>query len=779
MIKRGKINNKLAKAQALGIILNLVIAIVAVSVIISLESGVVGADLTPAEIERAKGLLKESGRRFTDEENKLLGKYQNEMGSLLNFPSDLPAIEPTPSQAAAAATLPEVKVGGKLKSSWEEQVEEELGPQTDRDTELDDVDETLDGDGEEGGYGYLAKLFKVEGPLVGNLLQGVQWAGVAYGATAMIGGLIGLDDEPWFTAAQAGLSAGLFAYQATQGLATKFAGAGAESFFAGSGAGIVGLGVGIAVFLLMYKDVSYKTVSFNCMQWEAPIGGDDCEKCNDELEPCSEYRCRSLGQACGLVNVGTSKELCVDLSKGDVKSPSIRPWKDVLTDGYRYIPAGERPPEWGTRIARQGVGKGCIAAFTPIEFGIQTDKPAQCKIGFNIEETYDEMEFYFGEDSLYKYNHTQRLNLPSPDAINDFAEADEETTGGLTIQNDGRYELFVRCRSANGYYNRDAYIVKFCVDEGPDTTPPVIEEFSIEDGSPVQFEVDELEIIAYVNEPADCKWSKTDQNFENMENEMECAKNLWEMESNMYYACKGDLTGIEDRKANKFYFRCKDQPWMSEDKRNTMAQSKILNLLGTQPLNIDIGSIRPVSGDTISGATTTVPVYLELQTQNGYKDGEAECYYSLDNSTFVGFYETNSHKHKQRQDLKTGLYTYYFRCVDLGGNADSAETSFTVYVDTAEPTVVRVLYYSDSLEIITDEDAVCYYSVDDNTACNYEIGEGSLATQMVYSGSNDNTKHFGEWYVDTNYYIKCMDENGKQPLPTQCSIIVRPVEIEE
>ena len=104
-------------------------------------------------------------------------------------------------------------------------------------------------------------------------------------------------------------------------------------------------------------------------------------------------------------------------------------------------------------------------------------------------------------------------------------------------------------------------------------------------------------------------------------------------------------------------------------------------------------------------------------------------------------------------------------------------TTFSVYVDTQPPNVVRVLYNSDSLEIITDEDAECYYTTNENTKCNYEIGENSLGTLMAHLNADNKKEQIAEWNLNQNYYIKCMDINGKQPNPTECSIIVRPVEL--
>lgn len=589
-------------------------------------------------------------------------------------------------------------------------------------------------------------------------------------------------DSPWGSSLGNALQAG----GTVAGLSSLFG----ESI--GAHAPFIGLGVGALVFILTYKKIEFETVFFTCQPWEAPIGGEDCEKCNDAIHPCSEYRCKSLGQACELVNKGTEKELCVWKNPKDVNSPSIRPLENALTKGYVYVPIGIRPPNWGTEIKPQK--DDCIPPFTPIQFGLETDKPAQCKIDFLIKEGggqvegqepvrpinplgYDEMKFYFGSNTLYDYNHTQTLSLPSPDTVNRVGELNVNETGGLEIRNDGNYNLYVRCRSANGFYNADPYLINFCVEKGPDLTPPTIEETSIRDGQPVNFGVDKIEISVFTNEPSNCRWARdNDLSYQDMTNEMTCANNLQDIRDNMLYECRTTLTGIQDRKENLFYFRCEDQPWEAVNNRNRMQAGKPFTLAGTQPLNIKDGSVIPEHESVITGATTTVTVNLELETQNGYKNGEASCLYSPNNETYIKFKDTGTHLHKQSQDLVQGTYTYYYKCVDLGGNLAETSTTFEIFIDTTPPIVARVLNDGNRLKIITDEDAICRYANDPNVQCNFDLslGEGN---PMRYPQQDVENEHLAEWKPDNNYYIKCQDINGKQPNPTECSIIVRAVEL--
>jgi len=125
--------------------------------------------------------------------------------------------------------------------------------------------------------------------------------------------------------------------------------------------------------------------------------------------------------------------------------------------------------------------------------------------------------------------------------------------------------------------------------------------------------------------------------------------------------------------------------------------------------------------------------------------------------------------HEQRQDLTSGTYTYYYKCVDLGGNTAYNQTTFNVDVDSSAPVVVR-MYKESGLKIITNENSTCSYS---NKDCNFNIEDG---INMPY---DKDEIHTAEWNINQNYYIRCKDEYDNQPNPNICSVIVRPFEILE
>jgi hypothetical protein len=580
------------------------------------------------------------------------------------------------------------------------------------------------------------------GILSSSLFQGLLTAAFVGGLVYFIADAAGADDVTTKSLAFSA-GAGVFTYSL---LANTLG-------FGGLISGIAGLGVGAVVFALLYKKEKKRVVQFQCMAWEAPLGGDDCGECNnDPLRLCSEYRCKSLGQACELVNKDTKEEKCIWQNPNDVNSPIITPWDGALTEGYQYSNHDTLPTSLGTKIVRGA--NSCVKPFTPLEFGIFTNEPARCKIDNVHTEKLEEMQFFFGENNLFRNNHTQKLNLPSPELV------EEES---LEIGAGQIYDFYVRCQDANGNENIQEYVFNFCVDDSPDTTPPIIVDTSIISGSPVAFGIGEIDFSVYVNEPSECKWSIQDKNYEDMETSMSCASSVTEINAELLYSCSTTLTGIKDREENKYYFRCKDQPSKPDNERNVNVQSFELSLMGTQELNI----INVEPNGTITGSTDSVNVDLEIETSNGANEGEAICYFSGtgNEGSYVSMFETGSFKHKQTLSLTSADYEYFFRCVDAGGNSDEANTAFTVFVDRQPPMITRAYRELDALKLVTNEDAACVYSLNN---CNYNFDEGIA---MLYSNPSIMTSHYSEWQPNLAYYIKCRDEFGNEPSPNACSLV--------
>ncbi len=487
--------------------------------------------------------------------------------------------------------------------------------------------------------------------------------------------------------------------------------------------GIAGVANTIAWFYMLYKtfdnvaaETKEKELVATCDLWQPPPGGKNCEKCNNPNKPCTEYRCRSLGQTCALVNKGQANELCVNIAPNDANSPIITPLKDVLKRGLTITKSAD-----GYTINER------IPTFTQLTIGIKTNEPAQCKFSNEQGIDYDEMQAPFG-DSLYKYNHTATFTLPG-----ELAEKDnlQKTSGG-------NYVTYVRCRDYSGNKNERDYFIKFKIDPTPDLTAPVIEKTSIDNNIMIPATTKQTELSIFVNEPSSCKYSTIDQDYTKMENEFQCVQSGFSASSlnQGLYECKATLTDIKVGK-NEFYFRCKDQS------NNVNQESYKYTLTGTEPLIIT--SVGP------EGTFFTNNITLTVTTAEGAEDGKAVCAYETSEINFenmVKFINTNSQRHSQPLTLPNGRYTFYIICKDIGGNIAKNSTEILITADTFPPKLTNIYKDGTIIHFTLDEEATCEYSIKEQ----FTFGNG---TPTVAEGNkhklsiDENTDH---------YYIQCKDK---------------------
>lgn len=614
-----------------------------------------------------------------------------------------------------------------------------------------------------------------EGTFTGALWQGVQWAGY----TTMVIGLINLFaskssigkyTEPLQWAAPAGMFVGKSLWDMTSGggylrgtWIDKGGWMGNEGFFGlgemGQWASVgIGLAVAAAIYIALYKDESYENIIFTCDPWDAPVGGKDCERCNEGELPCSEYQCRSLGQACELENADTDSPMCFWKNRYDVTPPVITLWEDVLTAGLKFSPlTASAPKDNGTKIVSSS-GKECIPAYTPLAIGIKTDEPARCKVDLTSKNNFSDMSFNFG-NSIFEYEHILAMSVPG--------QTVEEGEQKVEIQNGGVVQLYVRCQDPNGNTNEGNFVFQFCVDDSEDVTAPLILGTNILNDMPIAFNTSEVPIEVYTNEPADCRWDMLDKGeYEEMKNTMSCTSHATEINAQMVYTCRSTLTGIKSGtgNSNNFYFKCRDQPGATSG-RNTNAENYKLTLHGTQPLVLDY--VTP-SEMTIKDNTNPVNLAITARTSAGYKDGQASCYYKLSEyEDYIMFFETGGASHSQKLSFVPGEYNLSIKCVDLGGNSAEKRAVFNVESDRIPPHVQRIFKEENNLRIITNEDAECVY---DSLNCNFQFSDGIAMTSV--GGVNQYT----EWRPHQTYYIKCMDSYGNQPNADSCTIRIRMTE---
>lgn len=500
-------------------------------------------------------------------------------------------------------------------------------------------------------------------------------------------------------------------------------------------------------------DVKKKVVEFQCQPWQAPLGGDKCSQCGKDDYPCSKYACQSLGQSCQLINEGAKEQKCVDINPGDVSAPIIGPLNNVLSPGFKYQEVSDK----GVKIVSDD-NDGCISSYQNIVFGISLNEPGYCRYEYESKSNFDNMGLDFGSRNLFLYNHTQFFTIPDLTSL----------VPGLDPNRRADLNFHIRCidSKGNGKDSKE-YLINLCVKPGFDITKPIItgrEPFS----EFVKFDAQKLDASVFVSEPAECKWDLDNVNYDSMKYSMQCENDV--VERNSFFGWKCGTTFPIEKTENKFYVRCKDQPWYGENwqgegsenietnetKRNVMTESYEFIVKRTKAtLNIDY--IKP-NGTLIFGVVPAT-VVLEAKTSGGI-DGKATC------KLFGGeLQETFGTIHKQTfNQIFSGNYEFPIICTDSAGNEAQALSSFTAELDVDSPRITRAYNKDNNLIIATNENAKCAFVEQDKVGnCNFEF---SNATMM----SGEEKIHTTSFDKDS-YYIKCKDnfENA----PGKCSIVVK------
>jgi len=500
-------------------------------------------------------------------------------------------------------------------------------------------------------------------------------------------------------------------------------------------------------------------VSFDCLPWQAPTGSDDCSECNnDDLRPCTEYRCTSLGQACKLINENEENPTCEAIPyepNPPVITPGIIFKVDLLAEEIENIIDIDEDYEFtdieDDYASLRRVDESCIPEFTRVLFALDTDEFAQCKYSFqNTEDNYEDMIEYPLELTRYTENHTFGIEMPSLQSLEVY-----NVTGDIREMY-GNMNMYVRCQDYHGNFNLNPFVVNFCINTGPDLTATRINKFEPSDNSFIAYNVSEIPLRIYLNEPAECNYDTTPaMEYDLMSNTMTCDTGIFNR-SIYGWTCDTTLTGLVNAE-NNFYIKCKDQPWLpiiNDSQRNINQEDIVFTLQGSEsPLVID--SILP-QGEREAGFEP-ISVDLIVETSGGAEQGKAICEYGFESydEMIDQFRETFSDYHKQNFNMMMrGEYNHYVTCEDIAGNLAYADTNFELTIDTSAPVISRIFKEGNYLKIITDEEAECYY---DLAKCSFNIDD---AKKMTTGLSN---VHTAEWTTGKTHYIKCKDIWGSEP----------------
>jgi hypothetical protein len=493
----------------------------------------------------------------------------------------------------------------------------------------------------------------------------------------------------------------------------------------------------ISLFLLA-ADCDPVEVIFECKPWQPPVGADDCEECNmDPLKPCSEYRCGSLGAACGIINKGSDHELCVDSSANDSTPPEINVQTGAASPGTLY----DEVSEDGFKIT--STDGGCIEAYTPLSINIETNEPAICKFDTSTK-AFDDMLFDLG-GNYYAYNHSVAFPLPDP---SHGQSQGSDWEGDLT--------LYAKCQDTKGHESPGFYNIDTCVIEGPDRTAPVIRSISPSNDAIVGFEKTSEEVTVITNELSTCKWDTIDTAYVLMTNSMTCDDTLRSPSHPQGYTCKGNVS--LDNAENEYFIKCMDQPWLEEDAQNdrNSNQESTLYVLRKPEKKIEIDWVEP--SQDFESFTELTTIDLQIKTSGG---GEwHKCSYSFSGyDSMIEMFETGGETtHGQPLNRPAGRQKIYVECRDETGEIARSETDFKIIYDTSAPMIARLWREGGSLHFITSEDAECRYST---TLCKFGWSTGEPA------GSGE--EHSISVIPGKTYYIKCKDDFGNPKSSSGCS----------
>ncbi len=521
-------------------------------------------------------------------------------------------------------------------------------------------------------------------------------------------------------------------------------------------------------------------ITFNCEPAATAIPGSTCDDCDGgELKPCSRYKCESLSPLCKLINENTGEDTCIAMEDQDT-DVIISPDKSVIDESVLSYEG----------ITRRGfsvrtTNGECIDEFTPITFGIKTGAYSMCRLETTPEAFYS-MNMLFEEQEVFLKSHSREISLPSIDSMIVDIIGDGEGEDPLTYQEayDEIYNaaekltadmnLYVKCINLFGEETALDYKINFCVKPGPDTTAPVIKGILPKENSILKFGATEQDITVYLNEPADCKWGKVVpnlitplENYNALPNTMDCSGESRDV-SVGYYSCNTTLEIGES--PNSFFIMCRDQPWLGENESRNIGEVYNYNLQ-LSGSNLKIDSISP-SGKLIAGVSPTT-VNLEVKTSEGGYEGKSSCWYAIskegsENNVYTRFPITGDSSTHQSPGLQfvEGKNKIKVKCEDKAGNTAEKEGEITLELDTTAPIVARIFREGSGLNILTNEEAECYYNP---KTCKFNIKEGESITTAL------SESHSVEWNPDVAYHIKCQDVWGNQV--SGCSIVARPSDI--
>ena len=274
-------------------------------------------------------------------------------------------------------------------------------------------------------------------------------------------------------------------------------------------------------------------------------------------------------------------------------------------------------------------------------------------------------------------------------------------------------------------------------------TPPRITATNPATGSHIKYGQNELNLEVYVNEPSNCKISKSDKTYDSMETQLSC-DSLIENYTIYGLKCKTQLTNIND--TSQYYIRCQDL----SSNHNAMSESFVYSISKTHS-PLEISRTKPQDGDVIIAGSDPFSLDLKIETTGGAGNNTI-CEWKETNRGYGDSFprgSNNAYSYRLTTALN-GDYNMNFMCEDVAGNKAEKNASFELRLDTNGPGIARI-FNDGGLKVITIEKSECRYSFTPNL----------LFENLTVMESSDGREHLADWKLNT-YYIQCEDEFGNR-----------------
>jgi len=363
-----------------------------------------------------------------------------------------------------------------------------------------------------------------------------------------------------------------------------------------------------------------------CEPWRAPEGDDDCSKCSeDEKKPCTEYLCRSLGQRCIFEEKEGVPE-CREMPKDDKTKLVISPDDTKLPDGYsiekqeleigtkKYKGYKVTPELKPYKIFTLGVNTSknsiCRQHYAPKSglldtggyyFGepvfstqhiLQLRVPARPAFpkklmellntttmqGFSESITGIKESAGQAEESLFAKLYRKLMRRSITDGIVPVAERlvnvlalfNSETAFYREASEivfdkfeDGGYYLFVYCEDSSGNPAKEPIFFDLTISRNTDDNeaPRILSTYP-SNNSKYADDAEKIELMLYLDEPAECRYSVNDSDYGQMENAFSCAISRYSISPYFggSYLCSGEIGLDESDEELELFIRCRDNP---------------------------------------------------------------------------------------------------------------------------------------------------------------------------------------------------------------------------